>query len=277
MQRNYQKLKTKNSEIRFFSYGDDSSQSIFYVHSNPGSAEDLHEENLKNLAEDFRVVIFDRPGHGESTSELFGFEATEEVVLALREKLSCTQFILMGHGWGAAFALWYANRHPEHLQSIYLVNPIAYPREEEEDPAAGLKMLNFPGMFKLLRSKIESQMKSYFQKCFNQELPENFLNSRELSKAQVIATLKDRADLQIQLETLAKAYSKIETRCHILATKDDKIAHMETQAERLYQSLPNASLISEPHGGHALPYIESLSLVQNAQLLKTNTAWAANL
>lgn len=270
-------IQTEKFESTYISYGEQNSQKILYLHGNPGNKLDIPEQSLKEIGLNFHIVSFDRPGHGKSKSKEYGLSINEFAIQNLSSHLGWKQFILLAHSWSAALALSYASKHPEQISVLFLVNPWVFPRPEEEDSSMVLNLLKLPGSFSLLESKIESQIRSHFEKCFApSKAPESFMESHRLSKQNVQAMLADKKSLLESFSKIVEVYPQVQTKTIILAAKDDQITAFESQADKLFQILPNASLISEPKGGHAFPYTENSPMIQNLNLLKEETRRAAN-
>lgn len=79
-----------------------------------------------------RVVIWDRPGHGESDTlrepQGFDFIAKEgaEVIPALCEALGIEDFILVGHSVGGGMAIETAARFPERCKAVITIAAQAF-------------------------------------------------------------------------------------------------------------------------------------------------------
>jgi pimeloyl-ACP methyl ester carboxylesterase len=90
---------------------------------------------LPALARSYRVVAPDLHGFGATerprdfASYTRGGQAA--LVLALLDKLGIASAHLVGHSYGGALSLWLADRHPERLRSLVLVDSAAptYPND----------------------------------------------------------------------------------------------------------------------------------------------------
>ena len=77
------------------------------------------------LAERFRVIAVDLPGHGGSRpwGGHLGHERLLTVLEAAFEQLGLDRFALVGLSMGGGLALGYASRHPERVTRMVLVEP----------------------------------------------------------------------------------------------------------------------------------------------------------
>ncbi|MDX1991456.1 MAG: alpha/beta fold hydrolase [bacterium] len=96
---------------------------IMFVHGYAGCAE-TWEFQINHFARDYRVVVPDLRGHGQSDAPYTQYTMAEIVddlhtiveTLQLPEK-----FILVGHSFGGSICVEYANAHPERLEKLVLV------------------------------------------------------------------------------------------------------------------------------------------------------------
>ncbi len=82
------------------------------------------------LAQDYRVIAYDRPGFGLTERPLkwqginpYGMEAQKELLWALLTELEVEQAILVGHSAGGAVAVSAALERPEQVEALVLVAP----------------------------------------------------------------------------------------------------------------------------------------------------------
>jgi pimeloyl-ACP methyl ester carboxylesterase len=100
-----------------------SGTAVVFVHGLPGTAEDFNE--ITPLLAGERTVAFDRPGYGYSTSGYFPFERQLQVLQQLLKALHLGHPILVGHSYGGALALAFAERHPSEVRGLVLLDAAA--------------------------------------------------------------------------------------------------------------------------------------------------------
>ncbi|GAA5017050.1 alpha/beta hydrolase [Terrabacter aeriphilus] len=84
------------------------------------------------LADDFRVVVFDARGSGQSEGRApFTHEQWVADVEALREWAGADRFVIAGGSYGGFIAMEYAVRHPERLAAMVLRDTSADHANEE--------------------------------------------------------------------------------------------------------------------------------------------------
>jgi long-chain acyl-CoA synthetase len=98
-------------------------RTILFVHGYAGCAE-TWEYQINHFANKYRVVVPDLRGHGQSDAPYTQYTMAEMVAdlqavvetLKLPEKLT-----LVGHSFGGAICVEYANAHPERLERLVLI------------------------------------------------------------------------------------------------------------------------------------------------------------
>ena len=83
---------------------------------------------LERLSGDFRVVVMERPGSGESTRgprACARVRSQAETVSAFIRALGLDRPVLVGHSLGGAVALAVALDHPEQVRGLALIAPLA--------------------------------------------------------------------------------------------------------------------------------------------------------
>ncbi len=98
-------------------------RTIVFVHGYGGCAE-TWEYQINHFANDYRVVVPDLRGHGQSDAPYTQYTMNELVadLHAIVEALDFPEkFILVGHSFGGSVCVEYANAHPERLEKLILI------------------------------------------------------------------------------------------------------------------------------------------------------------
>ncbi len=105
-------------------------KTIVFVHGYAGCAE-TWELQINRFAREYRVVVPDLRGHGQSDAPYTHYTMSEllddldNIVQTLKLP---EQFILVGHSFGGSICVEYANRYPERLEKLILIATTAeYP------------------------------------------------------------------------------------------------------------------------------------------------------
>ena len=135
-------------------------QPLIILHGLFGSS-DNWQTHGKKLAEYFEVYLVDQRNHGRSDwSEDFSYEIMAEDLRELVEKESIEDFILMGHSMGGKTAMHYAQKYPEGIEKLIIVDMgvKAYPIHHDTI-LEGLKSLDLPKYE--ARSEADEALKKY--------------------------------------------------------------------------------------------------------------------
>src|SRR5260370_40098524 len=115
-------------------------QPVVLIHGNRGSTQDWTRV-FGPAGANYRVIAFDRPGHGRSERPKHG-ETTVEVQARLLhdalQQLHIERPIVVGHSWGGALALIYAITYPKEVSGAVLLAPPVYDSEDGDVP--GLRL-----------------------------------------------------------------------------------------------------------------------------------------
>ncbi len=116
------------------------------------------DDVLPRFAANFRVIVPDLPGFGESEKPppsryRYGFEGFSESLVDLLAALGVGRVSLCGHGMGGAVALTLAACHAHVVDRLVLVNPLVYPpRQDALSRIASVPLLG-PLVFKQLSGR----------------------------------------------------------------------------------------------------------------------------
>src|SRR5262245_46822308 len=83
-------------------------QTVVMLHGNAGDIQDFEYGLAELLSKSYRVIGFDRPGHGKSERPGSKAASVEYQALMLHktlQSLGVNKAILLGHSWGASLAL----------------------------------------------------------------------------------------------------------------------------------------------------------------------------
>src|SRR4051794_19775418 len=102
---------------------------VVVVHTGPGADHTPYKEHIgPALAEVAQVLYLDLRGCGRSDvgrPEDWNVERWSSDLHRLLERLNVERPVLLGAGWGSHTALRYAQRWPDELSKLVLVNPTA--------------------------------------------------------------------------------------------------------------------------------------------------------
>lgn len=115
-------------------YGKQSNPAIVFLHGGPGyNSFTFESSTAQRLADEgYYVVVYDQRGCGRSTEVEDSKYTFDEAVADLDNIYQSTgvkKATLVGHSWGGALSLMYAEQHPDKVKNIILVGaPMDYPQ-----------------------------------------------------------------------------------------------------------------------------------------------------
>ncbi len=122
-------LTLNGTRFHLEAFGEPTDPLVIVLHGGPG-ADYRSLQGLRALADHgFRVILWDQRGSGLSQrvpcSELTAanFMGDLEAVIAQFTTSPSQPLFLVGHSWGAMYATWYVNTHPERVRSVVLAEP----------------------------------------------------------------------------------------------------------------------------------------------------------
>ncbi len=94
---------------------------------------DIWDEFSDELANDFRVISIDLPGHGKSgvIEQVHSMELMADVVREVIEYLRLDKVVLVGHSMGGYVALEFLNSYPSFLAGLVLLHSTPLPDTQE--------------------------------------------------------------------------------------------------------------------------------------------------
>jgi pimeloyl-ACP methyl ester carboxylesterase len=234
---------------------------VVFVHGNPGFLQD-YSKVLLIAAREFRVVAFDRPGHGLSQRpphEPATLEVQARLFHEALAKLKISKPILVGHSWGGTLVLTYALKYPNDISSIVLIAPAAYP--EHDGFSFRNLVVHIPVLssilFKTLRPFIDQEIRHGLERAFAPErVPQEYLElARRLwiRSSEIRATIDDHETRQKALPLISSRYGSIRIPVVIITGDSDLIADPQTNSYPLNRAIGHSKLIILPHTGHEIP------------------------
>lgn len=235
---------------------------LLAVHGGPGTDHGLFRPYLDPLAEDVRLVFFDLPGHGESSSmEDENLSSMSASIDDVRTALEVETVALLGSSYGGFLALTYALAHPGTVAALVLVgtSPSHGFRDESIKVA---EQRATPEMLKSLHRLWDGSLSSdaAFAWAWKDILPLYF---HQLPSAEVDAlarrcsyTLETRRRILPTLQgyDLRDRLTEIDAPVLVITGRHDWITSLR-QAEELVAGLRHGELVIFEDSGH-YPFIE---------------------
>jgi pimeloyl-ACP methyl ester carboxylesterase len=126
-------VELSGSRIHYLDRG--SGPTLLLIHGLGGGVRTFTHSLVERLADEYRVVVMDRPGCGYSTratGDCARVSSQAETVSAFIDALELDRPVLVGHSLGGAVALTVSLEHPEQVRGLALIAPLA--NEQEDVP-----------------------------------------------------------------------------------------------------------------------------------------------
>jgi len=235
---------------------------VVLIHGNPGSHHDYTFSVFEQLSQSYRVLAFDRPGHGHSERPA-SLETTVEVQAAmLRDalrKLSTEKPILVGHSWGGSVALAAAVAYGHDLSGLVLLAPAAYPSVSIEwwSLFPHVPLLG-PVVVKILAPLIgRLVVKNNLKDAYHPQDPHDEYSEHVATLwthvDRIRAWAEDERTLRASLEVLSQHYAEIELPVVIVTGDADRVVDPKQHAYPLHEAISHSKLIVLRDTGHQLP------------------------
>lgn len=202
--RKMEKIKVGNHEIAYEEIGE--GETLVFLHGFCGSRS-YWEKVAPQLSRNYRVILIDLRGHGESSSGTnpFTIDDLAKDIKEVFEVLELGQVYLFGHSLGGYITLSVMEHFPEKLKGFGLIHSTAFPDTEEG------KIGRMKAAEGIERDGIQPFIDGLIAKLFSDE---NLINLKEdLEKAkqigystnpetakQTLLAMKGRPDRNIVLE-----------------------------------------------------------------------------
>jgi pimeloyl-ACP methyl ester carboxylesterase len=262
-------------ELRFHYVSRGSGRPVVFIHGNPGSHHDFSNQVLDGLAENYRTVFIDRPGHGlsERGERSLNVEDQARLLCDVLKRISVERPIIVGHSWGGAVALAMALEAQEELAGLVLLAPAAFPGDS---PGWWTTLPNFPLLgsvfLKTLTPLIGSRIvrSSLTEAYYPQQIQDDYLKAAETlwtKPSRIKACASDDRSLERSLELLSPRYVEIQLPVVIVTGDTDRVVNPEKNAQCLAHSISGAHLIRLTNTGHQLPQTRPQTVIEAIEMI----------
>jgi pimeloyl-ACP methyl ester carboxylesterase len=228
---------------------------VLLIHGSTGSIEDWAPVAEK-LAPDFRVTMYDRPGHGYSAATArHDFEYNADIALALMHDLHLENAVVAGHSYGGTTALAMAIRKPPEARAFVIVDSAVYLQVNKSDPAYHLLVIPAfgTGLARLVADsvapkKIRQSLDALFKPA---AVPPGFAEARIPIWSQpkvTVSVAHEWLEAQDNLDALSAGYKDITQPVFIISQGDNP--KRRENAERLHRDVAGSELQIAAGAGH---------------------------
>ncbi len=239
---------------------------VVMIHGASSNLEVMRQPLGEMLANNHRVILVDRPGHGwstraraeDSTPAIQGRMIDEAL-----EKLGVGPAILVVHSWSGALGARMALDYPQRVAGLVMLAPVAYPWP------GGVgwynKVVTTPVIGPLLAYTITLPLGLFLTEpgargvFLPQVMPDGYVGDTAtpllLRPRAFLANARDLVTLKATVAEQAPRYADIKVPTVVISGEIDKTVTTNIHSRPFAKAVPNAKLIVLPDVGH---------MVQNA-------------
>jgi pimeloyl-ACP methyl ester carboxylesterase len=239
---------------------------LVMIHGASSNLEVMRQPLGDTLAENHRVILIDRPGHGWSTRAHLG-DSTPAIQARMideaLETLGVGSAIFVVHSWSGALGARMALDYPERVAGLVMLAPVAYPwpggvgwYNRLVTTAVIGPLLAYTITLPLGYFLTEPGCRGVF---LPQIMPENFVSDTAtpllLRPREFLANARDLVTLKAAVAEQAPRYGDIRAPAVLITGEADKTVSTNRHSRPFATAVPHAKLIVLPDVGH---------MVQNA-------------
>ncbi|KUJ80109.1 alpha/beta fold hydrolase [Ruegeria profundi] len=234
---------------------------VVLIHGSSGNTRDMTFALAPILAKNFRVIVFDRPGLGYSSSFNPDGETIVQQAEILRKAaalLGAEKPIVAGQSYGGSVALAWAVTRPDNISGLVLIAPAAIPWETPLDRFNALASTT-AGRIAALPLITAFVPDWYVSKALDQVFapqtaPDGYAShfgpGLSIRRASMHANAKQRANLLEEVRALQLRYKEIDVPTEIVHGTADDTVGLGWHSHRLIDEIPGAELIELQGIGH---------------------------
>jgi pimeloyl-ACP methyl ester carboxylesterase len=264
--------------IRYLERPGGAGPAVLLIHGLPGTAEDFNL--VTPLLAGRRTIAIDRPGFGFSSGGYFPFPRQLQAVQEVIEKLHLGRPILVGHSYGGSISLAFAERHPDEVGGLVLVDAAATCSRNsvyERDQARLVRAIELPviaqiadATFSQLLRKVSAEAGD--SEAFNPAPVAPAHRQRVLAINMKHGNLEAWAGETLEangvIEALDRGLTRIQTPAVVIQGAADRLVKPAC-GRRLAATLPKARL-EMVSGGHMAPYTHPEAIAAAVRKLAAN-------
>jgi pimeloyl-ACP methyl ester carboxylesterase len=234
---------------------------IVMIHGLGGQLRHFTYGVVDRLKNEFRVVVFDRPGSGYSTrpkNASARLRAQGNAIATAMQRLGLQRSLIVGHSMGGGIALAIALDHPECVRGLALIAPLTH---VVKTPPPAFASLVIPSPLRraafawtiatplgLLRGA-DILAAVFKPDCAPPDFGTKGGAILGLRPYAFLAASADMLESNYDLRDMAKRYNEIAVPVNVLCGREDNILEYPSQALKLKEALPSVD-VELIDGGH---------------------------
>jgi pimeloyl-ACP methyl ester carboxylesterase len=260
-------------QLHVLELGRADASAILLLHGASANLEDMRAALGDRLAQRYRVILVDRPGHGWSGRPDGSADASParqaELIHQALERIGVECAIVVGYSWSGALATAYALAYPEAVAGLVLLAPVTHPWP------GGVgwynPILTAPGIGALFARTVALPLGQLLigpgivSVFAPQSAPANYRDRAAvellLRPAELIANAEDLNGLKAFVSSQVPKYATIQAPTVVITGDIDKTVTARIHSEAIAAVLPQGKLVVLPGIGHMLHHAAADAVV----------------
>jgi pimeloyl-ACP methyl ester carboxylesterase len=234
---------------------------LVLFHGNGSMIQDFESSGLIELAaENYRVIVFDRPGFGHSDrprNVVWTPEAQAGLFFEALEQLGVRSALVLGHSWGASVAVSLALKHPQFVEALILASGYYFPTARADFLALSAPAI--PGFGDVLSHTVSPLVSRIvwpllLKVIFGpRSIPKKFAafpKAMAVRPSQIHASAEESALMISNALAASGKYGNLKMPVIIIAGVDDRLIDTDQQSGRLHDEVRHSKMHRVPRTGH---------------------------
>jgi pimeloyl-ACP methyl ester carboxylesterase len=266
-------VEVRGTKLHYYQKG--SGRPLVMVHGSNGSLNDFRLSVIDELSKDFRVLAFDRPGHGYSERPPGKQESCAihgDLIREAWKKLGVDKPIVMGHSSAGAVLMDMAVRSPEDLSALVILSGVVHSFEGQQVPIMGLfralkrKYVGTVLLWTLLLPIGGLVGRWLLKFTFDPDpIPEIYRKvgvALALRPSSLRAEAEDLECVSATLKAVEGRYGEIKLPIVLVVGEKDKNVPQETQCIKLHSEIAHSELVMLENTGHMSMFTRSVEVAR---------------
>jgi pimeloyl-ACP methyl ester carboxylesterase len=259
---------------------------LVLLHGNGSMIQDFEASGLIDLAaENYRVIVFDRPGFGHSRrprNVIWTPGAQADLFAKALERLGVSRALVLGHSWGASVAVALGLQHPSLVEGLILASGYYFPSVRPDFVALSTPAI--PGFGDVLSQTLSPLISRLMwplliKKIFGPKPAprkfEAFPKAMAVRPSQIRASAAESALMIPNAVSVSDEYAGLKMPVVIIAGEDDKLIDIDEQSGRLHDVVAHSKMHRVAGTGHMVHQSATTSVMSAIDEAASETLAAA--
>lgn len=226
-----------------------------------------YRNNINELSKYYKVYAIDMPGHGytkEKTKATYNLDTYADFIKEFMEKQNIECAKIVGHSWGGGWAIYYAEKYPEMVEKLVLLDSSGLNERDESE----WKYLSYPIIGEIVSKLIsKNNTKSSLKKMF---INQNILTSTYINEIYTPLSFEENRNAQVKAQRhldwqiTERLMGQIQKPVLLIFGAEDCYFNEEYR-EKMNKKLPHSELNIIERTSH-IPHEEQYKYVDNLML-----------